>query len=77
MGLLDKLKNLRGGPQTKKLEDHSASGFEGADQFELANVGPYRIVAPIGKGGMGTVNKAIDPVRDQTDRKSTRLNSSH
>ena len=35
-------------------------------QFELTNVGPYEIVAPIGSGGMGTVYKAIDRARDHT-----------
>jgi len=66
MGFLDKLKSLRGGPQTKQAENLSESGFFDDDQFELTHVGPYKIVAPIGKGGMGTVYKAIDPVRDQT-----------
>jgi len=32
----------------------------------LTHVGPYRIVAPVGTGGMGTVYKAIDPARDRT-----------
>ncbi|MBN2307452.1 MAG: serine/threonine protein kinase, partial [Candidatus Hydrogenedentes bacterium] len=34
--------------------------------LELSHVGPYRIVAPVGTGGMGTVYKAIDPARDRT-----------
>lgn len=33
--------------------------------LELTEVGPYRIIAPIGTGGMGTVYKAIDPSRDR------------
>lgn len=35
-------------------------------RLELAHVGPYEIVAPIGSGGMGTVYKAIDRSRDIT-----------
>ena len=34
--------------------------------LELNNVGPYEIIAPIGTGGLGTVYKAIDRLRDQT-----------
>jgi len=35
-------------------------------EFELTHVGPYEIVAPCGKGGMGTVYKAIDRANDRT-----------
>jgi serine/threonine-protein kinase len=58
----------------KKGHPDSADEFdfeEGAaprseSTLPLTHVGPYRIVAPVGTGGMGTVYKAIDPARDRT-----------
>lgn len=38
----------------------------GKAQLELARVGTYEVIAPIGSGGMGTVYKAIDRARDVT-----------
>jgi len=34
--------------------------------MDIEQVGPYRVIAPIGRGGMGTVYKAIDEQKDQT-----------
>lgn len=34
--------------------------------MEIQQVGPYRVVSLIGRGGMGTVYKAIDPQQDLT-----------
>ncbi len=50
----------------KTALQNGEGGEEDDGQFELTNVGPYEIVAPIGSGGMGTVYKAIDRSRDMT-----------
>ncbi len=52
--------------KSKSAPGEGAGELEEDGQFELARVGPYDIVAPIGTGGMGTVYKAIDRANDRT-----------
>jgi serine/threonine-protein kinase len=66
MGLFNKLGFL-GFSRSKKAEiEELGEGPKEEHEFELTNVGPYKIVAPIGSGGMGTVYKALDPAKDVT-----------
>lgn len=68
MSIFSKLKLPGLMPKRKEITFQGQGGMSPNDtfDFELTHVGPYKIIAPIGSGGMGTVYKALDPAKDIT-----------
>ncbi len=69
MRLLPRKRKRKKRGSSQDVESHPEDGDATRDEestLELTHVGSYKIVAPIGSGGMGTVYKAIDPARDST-----------